>query len=132
MIVRRVYFDSFDKAMEWYNKQISTDYNHNYSEPVFNKKKGYVIIVETILKARTDQLIGGKTKHTNDSITDFKRNENIYIGTQIHKFHEHKDMNIDSTLYCDICGDYQKKKHYECYKMCKNCYKQSKQTGEIK
>ena len=78
MIVRTLYFKSLDDAMEWYNTQVARDCQHNYSKPKLTEKKGYIIIVKTTVKARTDQLIGGKTEYTFDSITDFKRNKKIH------------------------------------------------------
>ena len=131
MIVRTLYFNSLDDAMEWYNTQVAKDCHHNYSEPKLTEKKGYIIIVRTTVKARTDQLIGGKTEYTFDSITDFKRNKNIYIGTHIQKWQERQDVGIDNTLYCDMCGGYQEKEFYRKYKMCRDCYTKSKK-GKLK
>ena len=61
-----------------------------------------------------------------DSITDFKRNKNIYVGTQIQKWQERQDAGIDNTLYCDMCGNYQEKGFYRKYKMCRECYTKPK------
>jgi hypothetical protein len=132
MIARTLYFNSLDDAMEWYNTQVAKDCHHNYSEPKLTKKKGYIIIVRTTMKARTDRLIGGRTEYTFYTVTDFKRNKNIYHGTQIQKWQEQKNVGIDNTLYCDICGGYQEKGFYRKYKMCENCYKKSKQERKVK
>ena len=126
MIVRTLYFKSLDDAMDWYNKQVAEDCHHNYSKPKLTRKKGYVIIVKTTVKAKTDQLVGGKTEYTFDSITDLKRNKNIHIGTQIQKWWERREVGIDNTLYCDMCGGYQENGFYRKYKMCKKCYTKSK------